>query len=32
MEKCAACWEICEREAIDFSYPAGGSGVVIKYG
>lgn len=30
--ECAACWEICEREAIDFSYPAAGSGVVIKYG
>jgi ferredoxin-like protein FixX len=30
--ECAGCWEICEREAIDFSYPAGGTGVVIEYG
>ena len=30
--ECGACWEICEREAIDFRYPAGGSGLVIKYG
>ncbi len=30
--ECAACWEICEAEAIDFSYPAGGTGVVIEYG
>ncbi len=30
--ECASCWEICEREAIDFSYPRGGTGVVIEYG
>ncbi len=30
--ECAACWEICEREAVDFWYPKGGTGVVIKYG
>lgn len=30
--ECAACWEICEREAIDFSYPAGGTGLIIEYG
>ena len=30
--ECAACWEICAREAIDFSYPCGGSGVSIRYG
>ena len=30
--ECAACWEICEREAIDFWYPKGGTGVVIEYG
>lgn len=30
--ECAACWEICAREAIDFSYPRGGSGVSIRYG
>ncbi len=28
--ECAACWEICEREAIDFWYPRGGTGVVIE--
>lgn len=30
--ECASCWEICEREATDFSYPRGGTGVVIEYG
>lgn len=30
--ECAGCWEICEREAVDFSYPKGGTGVVIEYG
>lgn len=30
--ECASCWEICEKEAIDFSYPRGGTGVVIEYG
>ncbi len=30
--ECAACWDICEREAIDFSYPASGTGITIKYG
>lgn len=30
--ECAACWEICEREAIDFRYPAGGTGLVIEFG
>lgn len=30
--ECGACWDICEPEAIDFSYPAGGTGVVIEYG
>ncbi|MBC7253398.1 MAG: 4Fe-4S binding protein [Actinobacteria bacterium] len=30
--ECASCWEICEQEAIDFSYPRGGTGVVIEYG
>lgn len=30
--ECGACWEICEPEAIDFHYPAGGSGLIIKYG
>ena len=30
--ECASCWEICSQEAIDFSYPRGGTGVVIEYG
>lgn len=30
--ECAACWEICEMEAIQFKYPEGGTGVDIKYG
>jgi len=30
--ECAGCWEICEREAIDFWYPRGGTGIVIEYG
>jgi ferredoxin-like protein FixX len=30
--ECGACWDICEPEAIDFSYPAGGTGVIIEFG
>ena len=30
--ECGACWDICEAEAVDFSYPAGGTGVIIEYG
>ncbi len=30
--ECAACWEICARGAVDFSYPAGGTGVTIRFG
>jgi ferredoxin-like protein FixX len=30
--ECAGCWEVCDQEAIDFSYPKGGTGVVIEYG
>jgi NAD-dependent dihydropyrimidine dehydrogenase PreA subunit len=30
--ECGACEEICEPGAIEFSYPAGGTGVVIEYG
>lgn len=30
--ECAACWEICEQEAIDFQYPKGGTGVIYEYG
>ncbi len=30
--ECAACYAMCEQEAIDFRYPDGGSGIVIKHG
>ena len=30
--ECAACYAVCEQEAIDFRYPDGGSGIIIKYG
>ncbi len=30
--ECAACYAVCERDAITFRYPAGGSGIVIKHG
>ena len=30
--ECGACWEICEPGAIDFSYPKGGTGVIIEFG
>ena len=30
--ECGACWEVCEPGAIDFSYPKGGTGVVIEFG
>jgi len=30
--ECAACYAVCNQDAIDFSYPKGGSGIIIKYG
>lgn len=30
--ECAGCWEACDAEAIEFTYPKGGTGVVIEYG
>lgn len=30
--ECAACHAVCERDAIDFRYPKGGSGIIIKHG
>ena len=30
--ECAACFSVCEAGAIDFSYPAGGTGVVYLNG
>ena len=30
--ECAACYAVCEQDAIEFRYPNGGSGIVIKHG
>ena len=30
--ECAACYAMCEPDAIDFRYPKGGTGIVIKHG
>ena len=30
--ECAACYAVCEANAIDFRYPGGGSGIIIKHG
>ena len=30
--ECAACYAVCEQDAIDFRYPNGGSGIIIKHG
>jgi ferredoxin-like protein FixX len=30
--ECAACYAMCERDAIKFRYPNGGSGIIIKHG
>ena len=30
--ECAACFSVCDPRAIDFSYPAGGTGVVYLQG
>jgi len=30
--ECAACYAMCEQDAIDFRYPNGGSGIIIKHG
>ncbi len=30
--ECAACYAVCEQDAIEFKYPKGGSGIIIKYG
>jgi ferredoxin-like protein FixX len=30
--ECAACYQVCEAEAIKFQYPSGGTGVVYKKG
>jgi len=30
--ECAACYQVCDAGAIDFRYPAGGTGIVYKQG
>ena len=30
--ECAACYAVCEHGAIEFRYPNGGTGIVIKHG
>lgn len=30
--ECAACHAVCEQDAIEFRYPDGGTGIVIKHG
>lgn len=30
--ECGSCWLVCKFDAIDFSYPKGGTGVIWKYG
>ena len=30
--ECAACYQVCEADAIDFRYPSGGRGVVYERG
>jgi ferredoxin like protein len=30
--ECAACHAVCQQDAIDFRYPNGGSGIIIKHG
>lgn len=30
--ECGACWQVCEPGAIEFEFPKGGSGIIVKYG
>ncbi|MBE9501916.1 MAG: ferredoxin family protein [Dehalococcoidia bacterium] len=30
--ECGACWFICSENAIEFSWPKGGTGIKIEYG
>ena len=30
--ECAACYQVCEADAIEFHYPSGGTGVVYEKG
>jgi len=30
--ECGSCWQICKNGAVEFSFPKGGSGIVVKQG
>jgi ferredoxin-like protein FixX len=30
--ECASCYQVCDSDAISFSYPAGGTGIIYKNG
>lgn len=30
--ECAACYAMCDKDAINFRYPNGGAGIIIKHG
>ncbi len=30
--ECGACWFVCPENAIDFSWPKGGTGIIMKHG
>jgi len=30
--ECASCYQVCDAGAINFQYPAGGTGIVIEQG
>ncbi len=30
--ECAACYAVCEADAISFRYPKGGAGIIIRHG
>lgn len=30
--ECGACWQACDPGAIDFDFPRGGTGIIVKYG
>jgi ferredoxin like protein len=30
--ECGSCWLVCRQNAIDFSYPKGGTGVTWQFG
>jgi len=30
--ECGACWQVCEPLAIQFEFPKGGTGIIVKFG